>query len=84
MAVRAALHQAGAAALSELLRFAAPAADQRTVPCDCGQRATYRELRTKGLSGNYCINFWGRAYSSNHRETCLSGVGVQPSVGRKP
>jgi len=47
MAVRAALHQAGAAALSELLRFAAPAADQRTVPCDCGQRATYRELRTK-------------------------------------
>jgi hypothetical protein len=47
MAVRAALHQAGAAALSELLRFAAPVADQRTVPCDCGQRATYRELRTK-------------------------------------
>ena len=40
MAVRAALHQAGAAALSELLHFAAPTADQRTVPCDCGHRAT--------------------------------------------
>jgi hypothetical protein len=47
MAVRSALHQVGAAALSELLRFAAPTADQRTVACDCGHRAGYRELRTK-------------------------------------
>ncbi len=49
MAVRSALHQAGAAALSELLRFAAPTADQRTVACDCGHRADYRELRTKSV-----------------------------------
>jgi hypothetical protein len=47
MVVRSALHQAGAAALTELLRFAAPAADQRTLPCSCGQQATYRELRSK-------------------------------------
>jgi len=47
MAVRSALHQAGAAALSELLHFAAPPADQRTLACDCGQQAQYRELRTK-------------------------------------
>ena len=47
MAVRSALHQAGAAALSELLRFAVPTADQRTLPCECGQQARYRELRTK-------------------------------------
>jgi hypothetical protein len=47
MAVRSALHQAGAAALSELLRFAAPTAEQRTLPCDCGHQAHYRELRTK-------------------------------------
>jgi hypothetical protein len=47
MAVRSALHQAGAAALSELLRFAVPTADQRTLPCHCGRQAHYRELRTK-------------------------------------
>jgi hypothetical protein len=47
MAVRSALHQAGAAALGELLHFAAPTAEQRTLPCDCGHQAHYRELRTK-------------------------------------
>lgn len=47
MAVRAAMHQAGAAALTELLTFAAPTADHRTLPCDCGHQADYRELRTK-------------------------------------
>jgi len=33
MAFRAALHQAGAAALSQLLQFPEPAADQRNLPC---------------------------------------------------
>jgi hypothetical protein len=47
MAVRSAMHQAGAAALTELLQFAAPAADQRTIPCACGHPAPYRELRSK-------------------------------------
>jgi hypothetical protein len=47
MAVRSALHQAGAAALTELLRFPEPTAEQRTLPCDCGLQADYRELRTK-------------------------------------
>jgi hypothetical protein len=47
MAMRSALHRAGAAALRELLRFSAPVADQRTIPCACGQQAHYRELRTK-------------------------------------
>jgi hypothetical protein len=47
MVVRSALHQAGAAALTELLRFAAPTADQRNLSCSCGQQATYRELRSK-------------------------------------
>lgn len=31
--------------LTQLLRFPAP--DQRTIPCACGQRALYRELRSK-------------------------------------
>ena len=47
MALRTALHRAGAAALSELLRFPAPAGGRRTVPCGCGRAAHYRELRTK-------------------------------------
>jgi hypothetical protein len=47
MAVRAAMHHAGATALSELLQFPVPATEQRTLPCACGQQATYRELRSK-------------------------------------
>jgi hypothetical protein len=46
MAVRSAMHQAGAAALTELLQFPAPAAGQRTA-CPCGHPAHYRELRSK-------------------------------------
>jgi len=46
MAVRSAMHQAGAAALTELLQFPVPAADQRRLPCSCGQQAHYRELRS--------------------------------------
>jgi hypothetical protein len=46
-ALRAALHQAGAAALSELLHFETPAADQRQLPCGCGHHAQYQEIRSK-------------------------------------
>jgi hypothetical protein len=45
MLMRSAMHQAGATALTELLKFPAP--DQRTIPCACGQQALYRELRSK-------------------------------------
>ena len=47
MAIRSAMHHAGATALTELLQFAVPDADQRTLPCACGQQAGYRELRSK-------------------------------------
>ena len=47
MAVRSALHHAGATALSELLQFPAPAAGQRTILCSCGHQAPYQELRSK-------------------------------------
>jgi hypothetical protein len=47
MAVRSAMHQAGAAALTELLQFPVPEADQRNIPCACGHQAHYRELRSK-------------------------------------
>ena len=48
-ALRAALHQAGAAALSELLQFETPAAEQRQLPCGCGYHAQYQEIRCKPI-----------------------------------
>jgi hypothetical protein len=45
--VRSAMHHAGATALTQLLQFAAPAEDQRTLPCSCGRSAQYRERRSK-------------------------------------
>jgi len=47
MAMRAALHRAGAAALSRLLQFPVPSHDQRTLACPCGQTAHYHQLRSK-------------------------------------
>jgi len=47
MAIRAALHRAGAAALSRLLQFPAPPDEQRSVSCPCGQQAHYQQLRTR-------------------------------------
>ena len=47
MAMRSALHRAGAAALSQLLQFPVPSGEGRTLACPCGQQAHYRELRSK-------------------------------------
>ena len=47
MAVRSGMHHAGAVALTELLRFAEPPADRRSLACRCGHRAPYVELRSK-------------------------------------
>lgn len=47
MATRAAMYQAGGAALSELLQYPAPDADHRTIPCSCAHPARYQELRSK-------------------------------------
>ena len=48
MAVRAAMHHAGSAALTELLQFAAPTTkEERVIACPCGKRAHYREQRCK-------------------------------------
>ena len=48
-ALRSAMHQAGASALTRLLRYDPPDADHRTVPCPCGHSAHYKELRSKTL-----------------------------------
>ena len=47
MVVRSVMHQAGAAALTKLLQFPAPPAEQRSIPCACGRHAHYRGLRSK-------------------------------------
>ena len=49
MAFRAALHQAGAAALSRLLQFPEPLADECIISCPCGSQARYRELRSRRI-----------------------------------
>jgi len=49
MAIRSALHQAGAAALTELLRYDPPEPEQRTRPCPCGHTAVDRGLRAKTI-----------------------------------
>ena len=49
MGFRAALHQAGAAALTQLLQFPEPAPQQRNIPCPCGHQARYRELRSRRI-----------------------------------
>jgi hypothetical protein len=49
MAVRSAMHHAGATALTELLQFPMPPAGQRPLPCPCGHQASYRELRAKSV-----------------------------------
>jgi hypothetical protein len=47
MAMRAAMHQAGAVALSQLLQYEPPGAEEREVPCPCGGKARYREMRSR-------------------------------------
>ncbi len=49
MAVRSALHRAGAAALSQLLQFPVPSEEERRVACPCGQQSHYHQLRPKPL-----------------------------------
>jgi hypothetical protein len=45
--VRESMHRAGAAALSHLLNVDSP--EQRSIPCSCGQRAHYKEQRSKPM-----------------------------------
>jgi hypothetical protein len=49
MAIRSALHQAGAAALSQLLEFDPPGPEERKLACGCGQEAKYLGLRSKAV-----------------------------------
>lgn len=70
MAVRSAMHRAGGAALSELLQFSAPPAEQRRVACGCGHEAHYRELRSKPVvSAVGTVNVLRPYYLCSHCHT---------------
>jgi hypothetical protein len=47
LALRASVHQAGAAALSQWLQFDPPAPEQRHLPCSWGHQAKYLGLRAQ-------------------------------------
>jgi hypothetical protein len=49
MAMRAAMHRAGASVLSQLLRNNPPGPDEREAPCACGRKARYREMRARRI-----------------------------------
>jgi hypothetical protein len=49
IALRSAMHEAGAVALTKWLQFEPPGPDQRSLPCVCGGQAHYRELRSKTI-----------------------------------
>jgi hypothetical protein len=72
MAMRSALHRAGAAALSQLLEFPAPV-EERTRPCSCGQQAHYRGLHSKPV-----LTALGPVEVSRPYYLCACGVGQFP------
>jgi hypothetical protein len=49
MAIRSTVHQTGAAAVTELLRFQPPDNEHRTVACACGQVAKYEAMRSRPI-----------------------------------
>jgi hypothetical protein len=49
MAIRSTVHQTGADAVTELLRFPPPDDDHRSVPCRCGQAAKYEGMRSRPI-----------------------------------
>lgn len=49
MAIRSTVHQTGADAVTELLRFPPPDDDHRSLSCTCGQTAKYEGLRSRPI-----------------------------------
>jgi hypothetical protein len=47
MAIRSTVHQTGADAVTELLRFDPPDIDHRSLPCTCGHAAQYVGMRSR-------------------------------------
>lgn len=90
MAVRAAMHRAGAAALAELLRTTAPVVT--AVSCPCGHSARYHQMRPKQLltvmgrleieRAYYVCPHCQRGQSPRDRELDVEGTECSPGVRR--
>jgi hypothetical protein len=79
--VRAAMHRAGAAVISQLLQFPAPTAEHRSIPCRCGHPAPYRELRTKPvLTAVGPVNLSRPYYLCRHCHTGLFPADVELDI----
>jgi len=90
MALRAAMHRAGAAALTELLRTTAPV--EMAVSCDCGHPARYHQTRPKQLltvlgrvdieRAYYVCPHCHHGQSPRDRELDVEGTECSPGVRR--
>ena len=91
-ALRSAMHQAGAAALTQLLRYDPPDADHRSIPCPCGHSAHYKELRSKTVltvvgpverrRPYYVCNDCSKGQHPADAELGLAGLESSPGVRR--
>jgi hypothetical protein len=90
MALRAAMHRAGAAALTELLRTTAPV--EMVVSCRCGHPARYHQMRPKQLltvlgrleieRAYYMCPHCHQGQSPRDRELDVEGTECSPGVRR--
>lgn len=90
VATRAAMHRAGAAALTQML--SGPEAEPSPVDCPCGQRAHYHDLRNKRLltvvgpveieRAYYVCRHCGQGQAPRDRELDVEGTECSPGVRR--
>jgi len=89
-AARAAMHRAGATALEHLLKESGPVPD--ALPCACGQKARYRQKRSRQLlttvgpvrfeRAYYCCDSCHQGQSPRDRELDIVGTEYSPGVRR--
>lgn len=92
MMMRPAMHRVGAAAITELLHFPAPDANQRCLPCPCGHNARFREVRSKPVltavvdvrvsRPHYLCSHCGNGQFSADVELGIEKVESRPGVRR--
>jgi hypothetical protein len=91
-AIRAAMHQAGAVALTQLLQFEQPDSDHFEVPCLCGHTARFKEMRTKSFLSvvgivevhrpYYLCSHCGKGQHPADGELGIAGLESSPGVRR--
>lgn len=92
MAIRAAMHHAGATALTQLMQFASPDADHLIIPCPCGHEARFKEMRTKTFLSvvgpvqirrpSYLCSHCSQGQHPADRDVGVAGLESSPGVRR--